>query len=179
MKKIVTLLLTLSMMLGVLVSAVSAGDFPFTDVKETRWSRKSIEYAYEMKYMDGVGNGKFDPAGTMTRAMAVTVLYRREESPAVEWSDDFSDVKAGKYYSNAVIWAKDSNIVNGVSEGVFDPNGKITREQLAAILYRYAEYAGLTGGPTGTSTGSPTPGRRTNTRKTPSPGRPQPVSSAA
>ncbi|MBR3991337.1 MAG: S-layer homology domain-containing protein, partial [Clostridia bacterium] len=112
MKKIVTLLLTLSMMLGILVSAVSAGDFPFTDVKETRWSRKSIEYAYEMKYMDGVGDGKFDPAGTMTRAMAVTVLYRKEGSPAADFKADFTDVKAGKYYSNAVIWAKNNNIVN-------------------------------------------------------------------
>ena len=144
MKKIITLVLALAMLLGVLAAAaVSAGDFPFTDVKETRWSRKSIEYAYEMKYMDGVGGGKFDPAGTMTRAMAVTVLYRKEGSPAVDFKADFSDVKAGKYYSNAVIWAKNNNIVNGVSEGKFDPNGKITREQLAAILYRYAEFAEL------------------------------------
>ena len=143
MKRIIIFVLTLSMLLGALAAASSAADFPFTDVKETRWSRKSIEYAYEMKYMDGVGGGKFDPAGTMTRAMAVTVLYRKEGSPATEWRADFSDVKSGKYYSNAVIWAKNNSIVNGVSEGVFDPNGKITREQLAAILYRYAEFAEL------------------------------------
>ncbi|MBQ3901134.1 MAG: S-layer homology domain-containing protein, partial [Clostridia bacterium] len=118
MKKMISFVITLAMLLGVLAAAaVSAGDFPFTDVKETRWSRKSVEYAYEMKYMDGVGDGKFDPAGTMTRAMAVTVLYRKEGSPAADFKADFTDVKAGKYYSNAVIWAKNNNIVNGVSEG--------------------------------------------------------------
>ncbi|MBR6290477.1 MAG: S-layer homology domain-containing protein, partial [Clostridia bacterium] len=93
--------------------------------------------------MDGVGGGKFDPAGTMTRAMVVTVLYRMEGSPEVEFRPDFTDVKDGKYYSDAVIWAKDNNIVNGVSEGKFDPGGKITREQLATMLYRYADFKGL------------------------------------
>ncbi|MBR6291082.1 MAG: S-layer homology domain-containing protein, partial [Clostridia bacterium] len=86
--------------------------------------------------------GKFDPAGSMTRGMVVTVLYRMYGSPEVEFEDVFTDVKAGKYYSNAVIWAKNNNIVNGVSEGKFDPSGKITREQLATMLNRYAEFEG-------------------------------------
>ncbi len=139
MKKIFALILSIIMLAGAAV-AVLADESPFSDVKTSRWSYEAIRYVYEEKYMDGVGNGKFDPAGTMTRGMVVTVLYRMENSPETEFRDDFSDVKDGKYYSCAVIWAKDNNIVNGVSEGVFDPGGKITREQLATMLYRYADF---------------------------------------
>jgi hypothetical protein len=141
MKKILTLILAALMLLGALVP-VAADGAPFSDVKEKRWSYDSIVYAYEKGYMDGVGGGKFDPAGTMTRGMVVTVLYRMEGTPEVEFSNVFTDVKSGKYYSKAVIWAKDNEIVNGVSEGKFDPGGKTTREQLATMLYRYAEFKG-------------------------------------
>ena len=141
MKKLLTLILVALMLLGALVP-VAADGAPFSDVKEKRWSYDSIVYAYEKGYMDGVGGGKFDPAGTMTRGMVVTVLYRMEGTPEVEFSNVFTDVKSGKYYSNAVIWAKDNEIVNGVSEGKFDPGGKITREQLATMLYRYADFKG-------------------------------------
>ncbi|MBR6290921.1 MAG: S-layer homology domain-containing protein, partial [Clostridia bacterium] len=141
MKKLLTLILAALMLLGALVPVFADGA-PFSDVKEKRWSYDSIVYAYEKGYMDGVGGGKFDPAGTMTRGMVVTVLYRMEGTPEVEFSNVFTDVKSGKYYSNAVIWAKDNEIVNGVSEGKFDPGGKITREQLATMLYRYADFKG-------------------------------------
>ncbi|MBR3991686.1 MAG: S-layer homology domain-containing protein, partial [Clostridia bacterium] len=99
----------------------------------------SIKYAVEKGYMNGVGDNKFDPAGSMTRGMVVTVLYRREGSPKVTFRNDFSDVKAGKYYSDAVIWAKDEGVVNGITETTFEPNGKITREQLATMLARFSE----------------------------------------
>ena len=142
MKKILSAMLAAAMLLCAVVT-VSADDSPFSDVKTSRWSYKSIVYAYENGLMDGIGGGKFDPSGTMTRGMVVTVLYRMEDKPNVEFENAFTDVKAGKYYSDAVIWAKNNNIVNGVSEGKFDPGGKITREQLATMLYRYAEFKGL------------------------------------
>ena len=138
-KKLISVLLA-ALMLAASAVIAHAGGSPFSDVKEKRWSYDSIIYAYENGLMDGVGGEKFDPAGTMTRGMVVTVLWRMEDKPGVTFRDDFSDVKPGKYYSSAVIWAKDNNIVNGVSEGKFDPAGKITREQLAAMLFRYANY---------------------------------------
>ena len=127
------------MLLCVGVSVSADDGSPFSDVKTSRWSYEAIQYAVNKGYMNGVGNGKFDPAGSMTRGMVVTVLYRREGSPAVKFRDDFTDVKAGKYYSDAVIWAKDEGIVNGITETTFEPNGKITREQLATMLARFSE----------------------------------------
>ncbi|MBR3992125.1 MAG: S-layer homology domain-containing protein, partial [Clostridia bacterium] len=149
MKKLLTLILAAVMLTGVFSLAAAGEDSPFTDVKTSRWSYGYVTYAYEMGYMNGVGDGKFDPAGTMTRGMVVTVLWRRDGSPAVEFTNDFDDVKEGKYYSAAVIWAKNNGIVNGVSEGKFDPGGKITREQLATMLNRYAEYHSLEFRPAG------------------------------
>ena len=139
MKKIISLILTALMLAGAAVAVFSAEESPFSDVKETRWSYEAIKYAVKMGYMNGVGDGKFDPAGSMTRGMVVTVLYRREGSPEVTFRDDFTDVKAGKYYSDAVIWAKDEGVVNGITETTFEPNGKITREQLATMLSRFSE----------------------------------------
>ena len=140
MKKFLSLILAAIMLACAVVTVTAAS--PFSDVKDTRWSYNAVIYAYENKLMDGVGGGKFDPAGTMTRGMVVTVLYRMHGSPEVEFGDVFTDVKAGKYYSDAVIWARTNSIVNGVSEGKFDPGGKITREQLATMLNRYAEFDG-------------------------------------
>ena len=138
MKKFFALVLSIIMLAGT-AAAVFADDSPFSDVKTTRWSYEAIKYAVEQGYMNGVGERKFDPAGSMTRGMVVTVLYRREGSPEVVFRDDFADVKAGKYYSDAVIWAKDEGVVNGVTETTFEPNGKITREQLATMLSRFSE----------------------------------------
>ena len=149
MKKLISLVLAFMMLAGAAAAAVSADGSPFSDVKTTRWSYKSIKFAYDNGLMDGVGGGKFDPAGTMTRAMVVTVLWRMDDSPEVEYSDVFSDVKAGKYYTSAVMWAKNNAIVNGVSEGKFAPSGKITREQLATMMNRYAEYSGFDYRPAG------------------------------
>ena len=95
MKKIISLILTALMLAGAAVAVFSAEESPFSDVKETRWSYEAINYAVKMGYMNGVGDGKFDPAGSMTRGMVVTVLYRREGSPETTFRDDFTDVKAG------------------------------------------------------------------------------------
>ena len=142
MKKLLSLVLVLLFIVGTASPTMSADGSPFSDVKEKRWSYKSIIFAYENKLMDGVGGGRFDPSGSMTRGMVVTVLHRMEGKPAIEFKNDFSDVKAGRYYSNAVIWAKNNSIVNGISEGIFSPEGEITREQLATMLFRYAEFKG-------------------------------------
>ncbi|MBR6915097.1 MAG: S-layer homology domain-containing protein, partial [Clostridia bacterium] len=141
MKKVISLTLAVLTLLGTLITVHAAGT-GFSDVAETRWSYPYINYTVEQGLMNGVGDGKFDPAGTMTRGMVVTVLYRMENEPAVEFENAFSDVKAGAWYANAVIWAKNGGVVNGVGGGRFDPGGKITREQLSTMLYRYAEYAG-------------------------------------
>ena len=92
--------------------------------------------------MNGVGDGKFDPEGAMTRAMLVTVLWRYEGAP-MEGSNIFSDVPNGQWYTDAVAWAAANGIVGGVGNGRFDPEGNITREQMATILHRYADKKGL------------------------------------
>lgn len=112
---------------------------PFTDIPK-HWAYEAIKYTYNNSIMQGVGESIFAPDETMTRAMLVTVIYRLENEPAVNKSIPFVDVKAGEWYSNAVTWAQQNGIVSGVSETEFAPNKDITREQMAAILYRYAQY---------------------------------------
>ena len=91
--------------------------------------------------MDGVSEDAFAPEGTTTRAQLVTILHRLEGQPAAGEAA-FSDVPAGQWYTEAVAWAAANSIVNGVSDTTFAPNDPVTREQMAAILYRYAQYKG-------------------------------------
>ena len=90
--------------------------------------------------MQGVSETEFAPDNTMTRAMLVTVLYRLENPTEKAKSHSFTDVKDGEWYANAVSWAAENGIVKGISETEFAPNEDITREQMAAVLYRYAQY---------------------------------------
>ncbi|MBR3640322.1 MAG: S-layer homology domain-containing protein, partial [Clostridia bacterium] len=143
MKRILTFILTAVMLAGTVAATVSADVPAFSDVAPGRWSYGSVSYAYEKGYMNGVGGDRFDPAGTMTRAMVVTVLWRREGAPDVAFSPVFKDVKDGTWYSSAVIWAKDAGVVLGTSETTFSPEGRITREQLVTMLCRYTEYKEL------------------------------------
>ena len=113
---------------------------PFKDVKADRWSYSAIKYAYENKLFSGTSANEFSPADEMTRGMLVTVLYRLAGEPAVNGDAGFADIKSGDWYAKAVAWAKANNIVSGVSASEFAPNKDITREQMAAILYRYASY---------------------------------------
>ncbi len=115
---------------------------PFTDVNETDWFHDAVQYAYDNGLMDGVGDGQFAPNATTNRAMVVTILYRLAGEPDVSGQSDFTDVAAGLWYTDAVLWAAQKGIVNGVSETEFSPSGDLTREQLATILYRYAESMG-------------------------------------
>ena len=115
---------------------------PFTDVTEGDWFYDAVRYAYETGLMDGVGDGQFAPNATTNRAMVVTILYRLAGEPAVAGQSDFTDVADGLWYTDAVLWAAQKGIVNGISATEFAPAGDLTREQLAAILYRYAACQG-------------------------------------
>lgn len=116
---------------------------PFTDVKSGNWFYDAVKYAYEQGLMTGTSATTFAPNGTMNRAMIVTVLYRLEKSPAVTGASKFTDVPAGQWYSDAVTWAAANKIVNGYDETTFGPMNAVTREQMAAILFRYEQVKGL------------------------------------
>ena len=115
---------------------------PFPDVTEGDWFYDAVRYAYENGLMDGVGDNLFAPNSETTRAQLVTILYRLAGQPAVSGDLPFTDVEAGTWYTDAVAWAAANGIVNGVSETEFAPGKDITREQLATILFRYAEAKG-------------------------------------
>lgn len=116
---------------------------PFTDVKSGNWFYDAVKYAYGQGLMTGTSATTFAPNGTMNRAMIVTVLYRLEKSPAVTGASKFTDVPAGQWYSDAVAWAAANKIVNGYDETTFGPMNAVTREQMAAILFRYEQVKGL------------------------------------
>ena len=116
------------------------GKLPFTDVRESDWFYEDVAFAYENGLFAGTSDTTFSPNASMTRAMLVTVLYRLEGQPAVNGRSGFSDVQYNGYYEDAVTWAADNGIVNGTSTTTFSPNANVTREQMAAILYRYAQH---------------------------------------
>ena len=109
---------------------------PFTDVTEKDWFAPAARLAYAHFLMDGTALGLFAPELSMSRAMLVTVLWRYEGAPEAG-ENSFADVPDGAWYTGAVAWAAAEGVVNGVGENKFDPDGNITREQMAAILYRY------------------------------------------
>ena len=114
----------------------------FTDVKETDWFFKGVEYVVDKGVMSGVSENEFAPSGKLTRAMLVQMLYNMESRPACDAENAFMDVPVGQWYTDAVIWANDAKIVSGMGEGLFAPNMEITREQMVAMLYNYAKYRG-------------------------------------
>ena len=113
----------------------------FSDVKPGSWFKNSVDYVYSNGLMNGTSAKKFEPNTKMSRAMLVTVLWRYEGSPS-NYSNNFNDIPAGTWYTDAVCWAGENGIVTGVAAGLFDPNGNITREQLVTIMYRYTQYMG-------------------------------------
>ncbi len=110
----------------------------FTDIPENAWYYSATQYAVYNGLFNGASATTFEPESTMTRAMLVTVLWRYEGKPAAG-APDFADVPAGQWYAEAVAWASGNGIVNGVGHNKFEPDSTITREQMAAILYRYAK----------------------------------------
>lgn len=115
---------------------------PFADVAENAWYTDAVRYVYEHDLMDGIGSTTFAPDATTSRAMIATILWRMAGSPAVNGSIGFSDVADGQWYSEAIRWAASEGIVDGYGNGSFGPNDPITREQFAAMLWRYAASAG-------------------------------------
>ena len=121
----------------------STRELPFTDVGRGDWFFDDVRYVYETGLMNGVSATRFAPYGSTTRGMIVTILYRMEGQPSVSRGCPFTDVASGSYYERAITWAAANGIVTGHSGTIFAPDASITREQLAAILYRYAVYKGL------------------------------------
>lgn len=140
--KFTAALLALIMLLSLFPAAYAADAEPFGDVEEKHWYYDGVLYVYENGMMNGVGTDKFDPQGTTSRAMIVTVLHRLEGEPAPAKANSFEDVVSGSWYAKAVAWAAGEGIVNGYTAASFGPNDPITREQMAAILYRYAKAKG-------------------------------------
>ena len=116
---------------------------PFTDVSTSDWFYDDVAFVYKNGLFSGTDSRSFSPNASMTRAMLVTVLYRLEGEPTVTGRSSFTDVRSGAYYEKAVIWAAANGIVTGTDSTSFSPGAKVTREQLAAILYRYAQYRKL------------------------------------
>ena len=118
------------------------GANPFTDVSEKDWFYSDVMFVYENGLMLGTSKTLFSPHGTATRGMMATILWRMEGSPVPKGKNSFTDVEAGKWYTDAITWTAENGIFAGYGKDKFGPDDPITREQLAAIFYRYADYKG-------------------------------------
>ena len=116
---------------------------PFKDVKEADWFYEGVKFANQHELFNGTAPDTFSPDDAMTRAMLVTVLWRLDGKTAATKASSFVDVPAKEYYAEAVAWAAENGIVNGTDATHFAPNDEVTREQIAAILFRYAEKKGV------------------------------------
>ena len=147
MKKVLSLIsiVLAAIMLLPLASfaAKDDGDLPFSDVKNGAWYYGDVKRAYETKLMNGTSKTAFDPEGTLTRGMCATIIYRAANEPDVNSESTFADVENDEYYAEAIAWAQNAEIVKGRSSTSFDPNGKITRAEFSAMLYRYLGEADL------------------------------------
>lgn len=115
---------------------------PFTDVKSGDWFYDGVAFVQEKGIMKGMSDDTFGPSVSTTRGMVVTMLWRMENEPQAKTGAAFADVKESAYYAEAVAWAAENGIVNGVSKTAFAPDQEITREQLAVMLYRYSQIKG-------------------------------------
>ncbi len=120
---------------------------PFADVTKDKWYYENVRYAVENGLFGGTSDTTFEPDSDITRGMFITVLYRAEGEPSVDASETFTDIDKNAYYGKAVIWGKQNGIIQGVSDTEFAPDRNITREQMAAMMFRYASYKGAA--PTG------------------------------
>lgn len=121
---------------------IPAEDLPFADVHQNDWFYDAVQFVYGEGMMNGTAENLFSPEQTTTRGMIVTILYRLEGEPDAE-GNPFADVAENAYYKDAISWAAANHIAGGYGNGRFGPDDSITREQLAAILYRYADYKGI------------------------------------
>ena len=121
---------------------VTNKDVPYTDVSEKDWYYDAVKYMYQCEIMKGMSDTRFEPNTTLTRAMFVTVLYRAAGSETAQTRTSFKDVGQDMWYTKAVAWAVANGIAAGYSDSVFAPDDLVTREQMAAMIYRYAKYRG-------------------------------------
>lgn len=119
---------------------VRKGSGRFVDVPAGIWYEEAVNYAADRRYLEGVGNNRFDPNGAVTRGQLCTILYAMENRPTVVGGKDFPDVKADKYYYDPIRWASSNDMVAGYTDGTFKPDVFVSRQQLAAVLYKYAAY---------------------------------------
>lgn len=135
-KRLLSVILTLSLLCGACVVSTGAA---YTDVPAGAWYEEAVNWCGDNGIMSGTSDTAFFPDSTMSRAMLATVLYRIAGSPATGETGAFSDVTSGSWYADAVVWASETGVMSGYGGGVFGSNDPVTREQLAAILYRYAQ----------------------------------------
>lgn len=114
----------------------------FVDVEKSDWFYQAVEYAYQNKIMNGIGNQQFDPNGQTTRAMVVQILYNITGKPEITISNRFTDVPSNQWYAKAVQWASDTKVTSGVSATSFAPERNVTRQEVACFLYSYANWKG-------------------------------------
>jgi len=125
------------------ITTETAITMPFTDISETDWFYDYVQKAYQRKLFDGVDGTSFAPSITFSRGMLATVLFRHAGMPKVELTKGFIDVTSGSWYSDGASWAQAAGIFDGYPDGRFDPDGPITREQMALVLMRYSQYINL------------------------------------
>ena len=130
----------LGIVVDIIGGAVEGKEF-FTDVSMGDWYYEAVKFCFDYDLMNGVGNGKFSPDTTLTRAMLAQVLYNLDEARG-SYAGVFTDVTGSAWYANAVNWAAASGIVEGKGNNKFDPDAPVTRQEMAAIFYRYASYKG-------------------------------------
>ena len=139
LKQFGVLFLTLALALGLTIPAFAAvDDTGFSDVDANAWYAEAVMYCREHNLMAGIGNDQFAPESNLTRAQFATVLYRIEGTPAVTGTDAFTDTPDGAWYSDAVLWVSQQNLISGYGGGLFGPNDPVSREQMTTILWRYA-----------------------------------------
>lgn len=150
-KRLLAWVLSFALALSLLpVGVLAAEPHPFQDVPSDHWANEAVQYAYDEGLMDGVGPTTFAPGGTLTRAMFVTILGRQDGvAEDSQGENPFTDVADGQWYTPYVTWAAQEDIVGGYGDNRFGPTDPITREQMAAILYRYAQYKGYDTSETG------------------------------
>ena len=117
-------------------------ELPYTDVSDADWFYNEVTYAYEKGIMTGINDTTFAPYESLARAQFAIILHRLNGEPQMEYTDRFHDVGEGLWYTDAILWAADTDVVTGYSNGNFGPADKINREQMATMMYRYAEYKG-------------------------------------
>ena len=141
-QKLLSMALALTMLLSMVpASALAAPSQPFSDVGPNDWFHAEVQYVKDAGHMNGTSDATFDPDGNTTRGMIVTILHRLAGQPTAGTST-FLDVDPSQYYADAVDWAAANGVVTGYDASTFGPNDFITREQLAAIFYRYATLMG-------------------------------------